>query len=308
MDPGWKGVNARLCDPDARRHIVAMPSSSSTLEPVRPVLVAGQFPALHRELIGLLRGLSDSDWGRPTVCALWSVKDIVAHLLDTSIRRLSHQRDGFRPRAEESIDSYQDLVGYLNRLNAEWVAAFRRVSPALMIELLELTGPPVAELFASLDPNAPAEWPVAWAGEAESANWFDVGREYTERWLHQQQIRDAVAAPGLTSRKWLHPVLDLFLRALPRTYRDVTAPTGSAVSFEIEGEAGDSWTIRREESGWTLYTGRVAAPSALVRMSQDTAWRLFSKGLPPSTARSLVRIDGDPGLGSVVLGSLAIMA
>ena len=78
----------------------------------------------------------------------------------------------------------------------------------------------VVELFRSIDPFAPAHWAVAWAGEEPSAHWFDVGRDYTERWLHQQQIRDAVGAPPLTGREWLHPVLDLFVRARPVAYRD----------------------------------------------------------------------------------------
>jgi uncharacterized protein (TIGR03083 family) len=278
------------------------------LEPMRPVLLAAHFPALHRELMALLRGLGESDWNRPTVCASWSVKDIAAHLLDTSVRRLSFQRDRFRPRVDQPTDTYPELVAYLNRLNADWVAALRRVSPALLIELLELTGPPVAELFASLDPYARALFPVAWAGEAESANWFDVGREYTERWLHQQQIRDAVGAPGLTSRHWLHPALDLFVRALPRTYQDTPALPGSMVSVDIEGEAGGSWTILRGDSGWTLYAGRPPSPEAAVRRSQDSAWRLFSKGLTASAARSRVTVQGDQRLGAVVVSSLAIMA
>jgi hypothetical protein len=43
-------------------------------------------------------------------------------------------------------------------------------------------------------------------------------------------------------------------------------------------------------------------------MDQDTAWRLFSKGLSPSEARRRVRMEGDQSLGAGVLGALAIMA
>jgi hypothetical protein len=113
------------------------------------------------------------------------------------------------------VETYADLVGYLNRLNAEWITATRRVSPPLLIDLLEHTGGQLARLFLELDPGAPAIFPVAWAGEERSANWFDIAREYTERWLQQQQIRDAVGAPGLTARPWMHPVLVPFVRALP---------------------------------------------------------------------------------------------
>jgi uncharacterized protein (TIGR03083 family) len=276
--------------------------------PVAPVHLADRFAPLDTELIALLRGLGPDDWGRPTACALWTVKDIAAHLLDGNLRRLSFQRDGLPAEPDVPIHGYRDLVRYLNRLNAEWVTAARRISPALLIDLLEHTGRQVAELFGRLDPDAPALFPVAWAGETQSANWFDIGREYTERWLHQQQIRDAVGAPGLSSREWMHPVLDLFLRALPHRYRDVTAEPGTELDITVEGAAGGDWTLRREAGGWRLYAGASRAPAASVRMDQDTAWRLFSKGLDPTEARERVTVEGDQALGSVVLGAFAVMA
>jgi uncharacterized protein (TIGR03083 family) len=277
------------------------------LQPVAPVFLSQRFAALHPELIQLLRGLKPGDWNRPTACTKWSVKDIVAHLLDGSIRRLSFQRDNFSP-TPEPIGSYRELVDYLNRLNAEWVQAARRLSPELLIQLLEFTGPAVTELFLSLDPFAPALFGVAWAGEETSPNWFDVGREYTERWLHQQQIREAVGVPGLTSREWLHPVIDLFLRALPFSFRAVERAVGTALRVEIEGEAGGDWTLTRAAQGWELFAGPHPQPDARVRLGQDTAWRLLSKGLKPQEVTERVAVLGEADLGTAFLRTLSIMA
>ena len=199
-------------------------------------------------------------------------------------------------------------MALINRMNAEWVAVARRMSPRVLIELLEVTGPMVVELFRSIDPHAPAHWSVAWAGEATSEHWFDVGRDYTERWLHQQQIRDAVGAPPLAGQEWLQPVLALFVRALPMAYRAVDRPEGTAVLVEIEGSAGGAWTLRREAGAWRLLAGRDSAPEATVTMSDDTAWRLFSKGLPGNAGRGRVRVAGDQVLGEAALGALAVMA
>jgi hypothetical protein len=236
------------------------------------------------------------------------VKDIVAHLLDSSIRRLSFGRDALPAKPDTPIASYADLVGYLNRLNAEWVTASRRLSPQVLIDLLDFTAGQVHAFFRTLDPYTPALFPVAWAGDDVSPNWFDIGREYTERWLHQQQIREAVGAPGLTSREWLHPTLDVFVRALPFTYRTVEAPTGRSVQFEILGEAGGVWTLVRGATGWELFTGSGSNADAVVSLDQETAWKLFSKGLDGSAARGRVRIVGESRLGDPVLGSLAVMA
>jgi uncharacterized protein (TIGR03083 family) len=285
-----------------------MPMTPASLRPLEPVLLVDRLAPLHAELIGLLRGLGPSDWQRPTACALWSVRDIAAHLLDDDLRRLSFHRDGQPPQADAAIDGYASLVAMINRMNAEWVAVARRMSPRVLIELLEVTGPMVVELFRSIDPHAPAHWAVAWAGEEASEHWFDVGRDYTERWLHQQQIRDAVGAPPLTQREWLNPVLELFVRAVPVAYRAVVREDGTAVRLAIEGPAGGDWSLRREAGAWHLLAGRHPAPDATVTMSDDTAWRLFSKGLGRDAARTRVRIDGDQALGEVALGALGVMA
>ena len=285
-----------------------MTSPATLLRPLEPVLLVDRLGPLHAELIGLLRGLGPDDWHRPTACALWSVRDIVAHLLDDDLRRLSFHRDGEPPPADAgAIDSEASLIAFINRMNAEWVAVARRMSPRVLVDLLEVTGPWVEALFRSIDPDAPAHWSVAWAGEDRSAHWFDVGRDYTERWLHQQQIRDAVSAAPLTARPWLHPVLQLFVRALPYTYRDTSAPDGATVHLAIEGPAGGDWTLRREANAWRLHAGAEPNATARATMSDDTAWRLFSKGLKTDAA-ARVRIDGDQPLGSIVLRSLAIMA
>jgi uncharacterized protein (TIGR03083 family) len=307
MSPPGGGVNALGARKEGGQ-IPPVPAHTTSLEPLAPVLLVDRFEPLHSELIALLRGLGPDDWPRPTACALWSVRDIAAHLLDDDLRRLSFHRDGQTVPADAPVGDAPSLVALINRMNAEWVAVARRLSPRVVIDLLEVTGPQVVELFRSMDPFAPAHWAVAWAGEEQSAHWFDVGRDYTERWLHQQQIRDAVGAPPLTDPEWLHPVLDLFVRALPHTFREVKAAVGTTMRMAIEGPAGGTWTLRRDTSGWRLYAGEAPNPAAVVTLSDDSAWRLFSKGLAPDAARARVRIEGDQALGAVTLRSLAVMA
>lgn len=279
------------------------------MKSVEPIFVAELFCQIHSELLSLLRSLSGDDWNKPTAARLWTVKDIAAHLFDTDIRRLSYQRDKAPMVPPEApIENYRDLVNFLNQLNADWVRTARRISPRLLIEFLEVTGAQVCELFKSLDPYAPALFGVAWAGEQKSQNWFDIAREYTEKWHHQQQIRDAVGAPALTSRKWLFPVLDTFLRGLPHTYRETQADEGSSVVFTIVGEAGGAWTLKREGGAWKLYTGESDSAACEVRMDQDAAWRLLTKGLSQEEATARIEIIGDDRLGKPILGMLAVMA
>ena len=285
-----------------------MSAPQQPLTPVGPVFLVDRLPALHGRLITLLRGLKETDWPRPTACALWSVKDIAAHLLDTALRRLSFGRDGLRSVPEPAPATYAELVAYLNRLNAEWTAACRRLSPRVLIELLEETGPRLHQFFRSLDPHSPALFPVSWAGEDHSPVWFDIGREYTEQWLHQQQIREALGADLLSGREWLNPTLDIFVRALPFTFKEVGGRAGLSVQFEISGPAGGVWTLVRNPDKWVLFVGTDGEPAATVRLGQEIAWKLFSKGLTARAARQHIHIEGDRRLAEPVFRSLAVMA
>ena len=65
---------------------------------------------------------------------------------------------------------------------------------------------------------------------------------------------------------------------------------------EITGASGGVWTLRRDDSGWTLWAGQETGESARVTMSGDTAWRLLFNALPPERARSLVTTTGDPAV------------
>ncbi len=276
---------------------------------VEPIFVTDIYSQLHVELIALLKSLAPDDWYKPTAAGAWKVRDIVAHLLDSDIRRLSFQRDN-APQVppDTPIQSYRDLVDFLNDLNAVWVKAAQRISPSLLIQMHELTGAQVCELFASLDPFSPGLFGVTWAGEEVSENWFDVAREYTEKWHHQQQIRDAVGAPPLTKRKWLFPVLDTFLRGLPYTYRNTTADEGTRIGFIITGESGGTWTLQREGAAWTLYAGMGDNAACEIQLDQDTAWRLLTKGLSREAATARVAISGQQEFGKPLMGMLAVMA
>ena len=279
------------------------------LSPVGPIHVADRFAGLGRELLSLLRSLPRGDWEAPTVCPGWSVRDVAAHLLDTALRRLAFGRDGMpMPPPDGPIDSYSGLVGFLNRLNASWVAAFRRVSPEVLSDLLATVEPQLSDYFETLDPDAPALG-VAWAGEETSALWFDLARELTERWHHQQQIRLATGAPPLDDPFYVAPVLDTFLRALPHRYREVEAPAGTGVGFTFSGREEYRFTLKKGAAGWTLFYGREPEGEiAAVEMSDETAWLLLTKGLSGEAARGRSRVAGEGRWLDPFFSTLAVMA
>ncbi len=273
-----------------------------------PIRVDEVFRETHEALIELLRNLPPERWNLPTGKGVWTVKDVVAHILDGTLRRLSFQRDrAVPPDPAHPIVEYSDLVAFLDGLNAEWVAASRRLSPRVLTDILEVSANALCDYLETLDPAGPGHFAVAWAGERESAHWFDIARDYTEIWHHQQQIRDAVSLPGLTQRRYLYPVLDTFMRALPHAYRSVERPTGHSVTFRLQGDAGGDWTLLREESAWTLRIGAAPVPDTLVLWDTDAAWRRLTKGLDRASAFDRLRVEGDSALGETILDLVAIV-
>lgn len=255
------------------------------------IKTAHLYAPLHDELMQLLRSLTPADWAKPTVCKGWAVRDIAAHMLDTQLRILAMGRDGLQPSPPD-----RPLLDFLNQLNADWVHVARtRMSPEVLVSLLAVTGPELAAYVESLDPNAQALFGVAWAGEETSANWFDIARNYTEYWHHQQQIRDAVGAEPLTHSKWYLPVLETFVHA----FRTLPIIEGKAVRVAIGATA---WYLRCRNGVWS-FTEACESDAEFVS-TPNAAWRYLTKGCGPEG----VSITGDPALAIPMSKVLAVMA
>jgi uncharacterized protein (TIGR03083 family) len=266
-------------------------------------------PLLRRvdeKLIQLLSSLEPSEWDLQTIAPLWNVRDVAAHLLDTVLRKLSMVRDSCYVEAP-NIRSPQDLIALVNRLNAEGVAVYRRLSPRVLIEMMKTACEQSASFHESLDPFAPATFAVSWAGEEASLNWFDTARELTERWHHQQQIRLATNRPGIMTPDLYHPVLDCFVRGLPHVYRDVHAPVGTVLLLEISGDCGGQWFLSKGSTRWSFVSQSPGKLAARVTIPQELAWRVFTKGVDPASAPLQIRIEGNRALGEKVLGLTAIV-
>ena len=278
------------------------------LAALQPTDTRAFFRPVASELVVLLRRLETADWDRPTVARAWRVRDVLAHLVDLTFRRLSFHRDRMAPPPpSRPISSERDFVAFINGLNAEWVDVSQRFSPRVLTDLFEKASADLANWFEQLPLDAPALFGVSWAGEQTSEGWFDVGREFTELWHHQQQIRMAVRAPTLEGPQFLRAVLEVALRGLPHAYRDTPAADGEAVTLHVSGPSGGTWTLARGTNGWLLQAGEPAASSTQVRMSDDTAWKLLFNALTESEIKASLVIDGRADLAAPLLKARSIV-
>jgi uncharacterized protein (TIGR03083 family) len=255
------------------------------------ILCANQIREVDEKLLELMKGLRGSDYDLQTLAPKWTVRDVLAHLLDTALRKLAMARDGeFVEKVE--IRSAEDVKELVDRLNSEGVRVYRRLSAPLLRSMMAAACEQSAAFHESLDPYAKAAFAVSWAGEEGSLNWFDSARELTERWHHQQQIREATGKPGIMTPRLYGPVLDCFARVLPFAFRDLE---DGCVELVVEGDCGGAWV-----SG----SGRVRARAII---PQEIAWRVFTKGISVEDARAVSTLEGDPDLSLRMMRLTAIV-
>jgi uncharacterized protein (TIGR03083 family) len=271
-----------------------------------PIHVAHLFPQIDGLLIDLLQSLTEVEWQMPTIAKQWCVKDVAAHLLDGNLRTLSIQRDKYFSETPDAIASYQDLVAWLNQLNATWVAASKRLSPQVLVMLLQATGSLVSNYYASLPPNEPAIFSVAWTGETQSKNWLHVAREYTEKFIHQQQIRAAVGKQALITDAYFTPFIQIVMQALPFTFKDVAAAVDTTIKITISPFGGTYYLVKQID-GWQLEKEGKTPPIADISLDSHIAWQLFSGSMSTSVAMQQANIKGDASLAQIVLSMRSFM-
>ncbi len=272
-----------------------------------PIDVVHLFPQLDKMLIELLQTLSPDQWKAQTIAREWKVKDVAAHLLDGNIRTLSMLRNNFYGEKFQG-NTNEELIAFLNGLNADWVKAMKRVSPEMLIQLHMVTGKAYCEYYASLDPYSKAGFAVNWAGENESKNWMHIAREYTEKWLHQQQIRDAIGITGLMNRTFFYPFIDIFMMALPYTFRNTKAAENTIVQLTIPGDIGGTWNITMQNGEWESGKIQKDDPASEIILDADLSWRLFSKSVRAKEVKDNIIIKGNIVLGEIALQMVSVMA
>jgi uncharacterized protein (TIGR03083 family) len=241
------------------------------IDEVPPVDVRGSLTAQRGRLLSLLASLSDAQWAAPTAAPQWTVKDIALHLLDVDLSWLARNRDHDRTGNIPVPSGHEEFVRRLAQRNQRWVDGTQTLSPQLITGLLQWSGDELDAYLGTVDLTRPSS--VYWAGEVPL--WFDLAREFTERWVHYQQIREAVrpAGSGHQQDGYLSLVLRTFIWGFPHQYQ-APAPAGTTITLDIAGIG--AWILTRTATGWTLDEGRAAAAVASLHMTGAAAWRLLT--------------------------------
>lgn len=221
----------------------------------------------RRDLLSLLADMTSPNWSATTAAGTWTVKDVALHLLDGDLTRLSAGRDHDATGLLPTHVPASEFAALLATKNQRWINAAQHLSGRVIRDLLADTTERISDWTANADLRAPAQ--VSWAADEPVPAWLDLAREFTETWVHHQQIRHALGRSTDTTR--LGAVLHTFIWALPHQYRASASP-GTTVNVNLA--AGGSWTLRVEHGGrWTLHEGSAPEPQAVVTFTDEAAWR-----------------------------------
>jgi len=166
-----------------------MQIAEAPVRDVRPL-----FADERADLLALLASLGDADWAAPTEAGHWTVKDVALHLLDDNLGWLSRDRDKDASGLLDASGDHRQFVAALDAKNQRWVDGAHGLSPQVLRDLLAWSGDQVGDYVAAADMHEPSL--VSWASHDPVPRWLDLARDLTERWVHQQHIRDAVREPG----------------------------------------------------------------------------------------------------------------
>jgi uncharacterized protein (TIGR03083 family) len=267
----------------------------------KPIDARPLFESELASLLDMLRGLSPTEWIKVAVPG-WTVHDLAAHILGDYYGRLGLSPDGCQRVAAPG----ETLEALIHRVNQEWVDVHADDGPAALIDALELAGAEVARQFETADLEA-AGVGVSWAGVNPAPGWLDIAREFTEYWTHRQQIRRATGRDTDPEPHAFSTVLDTFMRALPHTLRHTGAPLGTQIQVIVDGPAGGTWIVTATADHWSLAESSSGPPTTSVWLDAETAWRLCTRGIDPSTALARGRIRGERQLAEAACQIVSIV-
>lgn len=176
----------------------------------------------------------------------------------------------------------------------------------MVVAMLETTTPQVLAFWRSVDLDVLGE-PVTWAGPDPAPVWLDCARDFTEYWVHQEQIREATGMRSADVPEEVHAVLDTFLRAVPRTLGDRYWAEGTGLALQVDGPGGGRWSWRYSSGVWRPAENRPDRATVVRFDDAEALWRTCTRMITPAEGGRRAEVTGDDDLARRVLQIVSII-
>jgi uncharacterized protein (TIGR03083 family) len=228
--------------------------------------------------VQLLEQLSPDDWSKPTACALWDVRDVVAHQgghvqMGSGFRGFVAQLDprGTRPYRKRGMST-------LDALNQRQVEMRRAMSTEDLIAEVRDGTPRAIASRGRLNPVArrlrvPAP-PVGWVGLGTLLHRIFP----RDMWVHRLDVADATGKPFTQARGHDDAMLELTVADAANSIEKkspglcfrltLTGPAGG--SWIVGGTGSPTWELRMDVTDFMRRSsGRIDVATALTRTESN---------------------------------------
>jgi uncharacterized protein (TIGR03083 family) len=238
--------------------------------------------------IGLVETLGPEDWGKPTACTAWTVRDILAHQAGgyasgTSNRELIHQYTQI-PKSGQLPEDAVNILQLSERSGK---------SPAELIAELKTVGPIAAQKWAyQFRMVKPITIPHRTARSLNLRHlmWVIHSRD---TWMHRLDICRATGRKFEQTAEHDGRIAALVMLDVAKSLTKKL--DGQSLAFDLTGMAGGHWNIGNGE------------PAATIRMDV-LDFNIFASGrFSYEQARPLATIAGDIDLAERALKKMLIL-
>ena len=252
------------------------------------------------DVVALLRSLDDADWSRPTDLPGWDVKGVACHLahIESDLCGIKQKRvevpELEHLTAPTSVFTEMGLIARQERSGAEVVDELEQCAQTRYERLL--ADPPTDG--KADPPRTPGR--IGW-------NWETLlNNRVVDVWMHEQDVRRAVARPGgMTSAAAAHTI-ESFARGFPYVVGKRVAPApGTTVVLDVTGVSPVHLAVEVDESGRAVpVSPDPEKPTVTLRMDVES-FIVRAGGRRPASDLP-VDVEGDEELGRRILDSMAV--
>jgi uncharacterized protein (TIGR03083 family) len=230
--------------------MAALASSQTVREAARvPYVTAEEAYTLMRveleRFLALVETLAPDDWGKPTACTAWTVRDMLAHQAGgyasgTGYREMIRQYSARPKKGQLPEDAINDLQvrERAGQSPADLIAELRQVGPVAIQNW--------AYQFRLVKPIA-APHPVGGLLSLRHLMWVIHSRD---TWMHRLDICRATGREFHQTCEHDGRIVALVMRDLGLSLHDKLG--GRAVTFDLVGVAGGAWKVGPGDAAATI--------------------------------------------------------
>lgn len=123
--------------------------------------------------------------------------------------------------------------------------------------------------------------------------WLDHARELSERWIHRQQILQALDRPSDLRADLAGPVLDGLRWAYPFRLASLQRAPGTTVGIMVTGpEVEVRWALLSDGDVWRFTSAEHVQVGTELQMTTEQAWRILTNNFSRDIHGDLV-VSGD---------------